>query len=75
MRFLAGDNVKTIMRGTENGLAQSATAESASIFGGPHSGVVQFVWLDGHVTGVDRAIDDEALLGMSTIGGGELVRE
>jgi prepilin-type processing-associated H-X9-DG protein len=42
-------------------------------FGGPHSGVVMFAYLDGHVDSLDTGIARPALMGLSTIGGGEVV--
>lgn len=47
--FLAGDSLKTIMRGTEDGLAQGPDDDDNEVFGSTHPGVVQFVFLDGHV--------------------------
>ena len=47
--FLAGDSITTIMRGTEDGLADRPDNDSDEVFGGPHPGVTLFVFLDGHV--------------------------
>ena len=55
--FLAGDNPRTIFRGSEDGLASGPAAlplvdgesnNGAQVFGSSHPGVVQFVYLDGH---------------------------
>ncbi|MEM8947592.1 MAG: DUF1559 domain-containing protein [Planctomycetota bacterium] len=46
--FLAGDNLKTVMRGTEDGLATDEYDDDNEKFGGPHPGVTLFVFLDGH---------------------------
>lgn len=50
--FLAGDNLKTIFRGTEDGLAENDADDSNEVFGGPHPGITLFVFLDGHVEGL-----------------------
>jgi prepilin-type processing-associated H-X9-DG protein len=47
--FLASDRIETILRGTEDGLATDATDRSNQKFGSDHTGVVNFVYLDGHV--------------------------
>lgn len=58
--FLSGDNLRVVMRGTEDGLATGPDAHPVSpeqsgwrrrgtqVFGGEHPGVVMFVFLDGH---------------------------
>jgi prepilin-type N-terminal cleavage/methylation domain-containing protein len=46
--FLASDALGTILRGAEDGLAESVTDPSDDVFGGPHPGVTLFVFLDGH---------------------------
>ena len=55
--FLAGDKIETILRGTEDGLADGPNARpvaagqrprGSQLFGGMHPGVVMFVFLDGH---------------------------
>ena len=43
-------------------------------FGSPHSGVVQFVYLDGHVDSLQTDIDKATLLGLSSIGGSEVLQ-
>ena len=73
--FLTGDNVKAILCGTEDGLAQGPDDSEEAIFGSVHSGVVQFVFLDGHVSTITIDIDDDALIALSSIAGGEVVEE
>jgi prepilin-type N-terminal cleavage/methylation domain-containing protein/prepilin-type processing-associated H-X9-DG protein len=83
--FLAGDTLQTILCGTENGLAEGPDdvprdEDDGEIdypderFGSAHSGVVQFVFLDGHVDALNTGIEDSTLMGLSTIGGGEVLQ-
>jgi prepilin-type N-terminal cleavage/methylation domain-containing protein/prepilin-type processing-associated H-X9-DG protein len=71
--FLAVDHVDTILAGTKNGLAEGPDDDEDGVFGSAHAGVVQFVFLDGHVEAISNDIDDATLFGMSTVGGGEVV--
>jgi prepilin-type processing-associated H-X9-DG protein len=72
--FLAGDTIDTILAGTEDGLADGPSDDEDHVFGSLHSGVVQFVFLDGHVDAVSNSIELETLKAISTIGGGEVVQ-
>jgi prepilin-type processing-associated H-X9-DG protein len=83
--FLAGDTLQTILCGTENGLSDGPDDvprddDDGEIdypderFGSPHSGVVQFVYLDGHVDSLQTDIDRATLLGLSSIGGREVLQ-
>jgi len=47
--FLASDAIMAILRGAEEGLADNPTDPSEDVFGGSHSGVTLFVFLDGHI--------------------------
>ncbi|MEN1679137.1 MAG: DUF1559 domain-containing protein [Planctomycetota bacterium] len=58
--FLAGDRVNTILRGTEDGLADGPLDRSDEAFGGEHPGVTNFVFLDGHVEGFADSQDATA---------------
>jgi prepilin-type N-terminal cleavage/methylation domain-containing protein/prepilin-type processing-associated H-X9-DG protein len=71
--FLAGDKIETILCGTEDGLAKGPHDTEEAIFGSAHSGVVQFLLLDGHVSTMAIDIDDDALIALSSIAGGEIV--
>jgi type II secretory pathway pseudopilin PulG len=71
--FLAGDHPETIFGESENGLAESVDDESNQKFGGPHTGVTLFVYLDGHVSGTRNSIEVETLEALSTIGGEEVI--
>lgn len=83
--FLAGDTPQTILRGTRYGLASGPDDNSLSTednqqhssekFGGPHPGIVMFNYLDGHVASLSTSIDIDALKGLSTIAGGETIKE
>lgn len=72
--FLAADAIQTILCGTEDGLAGSPDAPRErdhrpdNRFGGPHSAIVQFVYLDGHVEGLAREIEKIPLMLKSSIG-------
>jgi hypothetical protein len=83
--FLAGDTLQTILCGTEDGLAQGPDDRPRDDdgsedypderFGGPHPGIVQFVYLDGHVDSLSVDIPVETLMDLSSIGGGEVVQQ
>jgi prepilin-type N-terminal cleavage/methylation domain-containing protein/prepilin-type processing-associated H-X9-DG protein len=73
--FLSGDTPYTSLRGCGEGLATGPDDPSNTKFGGPHTGVVMFVYLDGHVAPVNDTIDVDALKALSTIAGGEAVSQ
>jgi prepilin-type N-terminal cleavage/methylation domain-containing protein len=73
--FLAGDHIFTILRCTEEGLASDPDDDEDEKFGGLHSGVTLFAFLDCHVEAISNDIQVEALEGLSTIGGGEIVAQ
>jgi prepilin-type N-terminal cleavage/methylation domain-containing protein/prepilin-type processing-associated H-X9-DG protein len=71
---IAGDTPNTTFRTTNTGLAAGPEDTSAEKFGSSHSGgIVQTVFLDGHVRGLRPEVALVVLQAMSTIGGGELV--
>lgn len=71
---IAGDTPHTTFRGTKNGLAEAPDDPDRTKFGSAHSsGVVQFVFLDGHVDALPADTSVEVLKAVSTIGGGEIV--
>jgi prepilin-type processing-associated H-X9-DG protein len=71
---IAGDMPTTTFRATETGLAQGPDDPGPEKFGSSHSGgLVQTVFLDGHVSGLRPDIAITVLKAMSTIGGGEVV--
>ena len=71
--FISGDQPRTIFAGTKDGLATGSTDANLSKFGSLHPGIVQFVFLDGHVSSIDDAIAPKDLMALSTIAGGEAV--
>jgi prepilin-type N-terminal cleavage/methylation domain-containing protein/prepilin-type processing-associated H-X9-DG protein len=71
---IAGDTPHTTFRCSENGLATGIDDKDRTKFGSSHSGgVVQAVFLDGHVRGLKPDIALAVLKALSTIGGGEIV--
>jgi prepilin-type N-terminal cleavage/methylation domain-containing protein/prepilin-type processing-associated H-X9-DG protein len=78
--FLAGDNRFTIFRqsgdnaasnATNSGLANGPDDPSNRKFGGPHPGATLFAFLDGHVEPISNNVDQQSLMAMCTIAGGE----
>ncbi len=59
--FLASDSLTTIMRGTEDGLADGPDDPSDEVFGSEHPGVVQFVFLDGHAEALSTSNSGTAI--------------
>jgi prepilin-type N-terminal cleavage/methylation domain-containing protein/prepilin-type processing-associated H-X9-DG protein len=80
---IAGDTPNTTFRctgcsgdDTKDGLATSIDDPDANKFGSSHSnGLVQAVFLDGHVRGLKPDIAISVLKALSTIGGGESVQD
>jgi prepilin-type processing-associated H-X9-DG protein len=73
--FLSGDCIQTVLAGADEGLAQAWDDHRDHIFGSDHKDAVQFVFLDGHVEPLNKAIDKMALLALSTYAGGEMVQK
>lgn len=69
--FLAGDMPLSIFAGTAAGIATGPSDPATGKFGSVHSGVNQFVFLDGHVTSVTSSIATADLMAFSTIAGNE----
>jgi prepilin-type N-terminal cleavage/methylation domain-containing protein/prepilin-type processing-associated H-X9-DG protein len=70
---IPGDTPHTTFRSSEGGLAEGPDDKSREKFGSSHSsGVVQTVFLDGHVRGLRTDIAIAILKAMSTIGGSEM---
>lgn len=73
---IAGDTPHTTFRCTEKGLAESIADKDRNKFGSSHSsGIVQAVYLDGHVKGMQPDIAVPVLKALSTIGGGEIIQD
>ena len=71
--FVSGDQPRTIFAGTKDGLATGPNDTGTAKFGSLHPGVVQFVFLDGHVSPIDDTIAAKDLMALSSIAGGETV--
>jgi prepilin-type N-terminal cleavage/methylation domain-containing protein/prepilin-type processing-associated H-X9-DG protein len=74
--YFAADNPRATFGGTEDGLAGSDNdpctttgfnSECAYKFGGRHTGIVNFVFLDGHVQSLSVDIEIEVIRLLSTI--------
>ncbi len=71
---IPGDTPHTTFRCSEDGLATGLEDTDREKFGSSHAGgVVQCVFLDGHVRGLRPDIAVAVLKALSTIGGGETV--
>jgi prepilin-type N-terminal cleavage/methylation domain-containing protein/prepilin-type processing-associated H-X9-DG protein len=71
---IPGDTPHTTFRCTTNGLATGPDDKDRNKFGSSHSGgLVQAVFLDGHVRGLRPDIAVAVLKALSTIGGGEII--
>ena len=71
--FISGDQPRTVLAGTQNGLLTGLTDPDQAKFGSSHPAVTQFVYLDGHVVAIRNTIDASTLRALSTIGGGEVI--
>ncbi|MCA9241885.1 MAG: DUF1559 domain-containing protein [Planctomycetales bacterium] len=69
----AGDNAEAVMRGSENGIATSPSDPSKQKLGSEHAGIVQSLFLDGHVESFKKDMEVEMLKQLSSIGDGEPV--
>jgi prepilin-type N-terminal cleavage/methylation domain-containing protein/prepilin-type processing-associated H-X9-DG protein len=68
--FFAADTPATLFRDTVWGLAAAPDAPGKRSFGGPHPGVVNFTFLDGHVAALETGADRDVLRWFCTIGDG-----
>ncbi|HMO83281.1 MAG TPA: DUF1559 domain-containing protein [Lacipirellulaceae bacterium] len=71
--FFAGDQREAVLRAAAGGLAAGANDESKEKFGGDHPGIVQFVFMDGHVQSIRAVIDESVLMRLCVIGDDEVV--
>jgi prepilin-type N-terminal cleavage/methylation domain-containing protein/prepilin-type processing-associated H-X9-DG protein len=70
---IPGDTPHTTFRCAEDGLATGVDDKDRNKFGSSHSGgLVQCVFLDGHVRGLRPEVAVAVLKALSTIGGGEV---
>ena len=70
--FLSGDCIQTVLAGADEGLAKGWDDRRDHIFGSQHTNVVQFIYLDGHVDSLNKDIDKQTLLALSTYAGNEV---
>ena len=76
--FFAADNPRTILGGTMGGLANGSEEpcgggirdECSFRFGGEHSGIILFVFLDGHVQSISDSVATEVVTPLSAIADG-----
>lgn len=73
--FLSGDCIQTVLAGADEGLAKEWDDRRDHIFGSQHTNVVQFIYLDGHVDSLNKDIDKQTLLALSTYAGSEVVQK
>ncbi len=78
--FFAADNPTTVLGVPPSGLRPDGTEPKPEegevprqMFGGPHSGVTLFTFLDGHVDSVDNDTDVVMLARLSAIADGEII--
>ena len=68
--FFAGDHPATIFAGTRFGFPTGPEDDSQEKFGSEHPQIVQFVFLDGHVSNLNTDIEITTLQRLSTFGDG-----
>ena len=76
--FISGDQPRTVFAGTQNGMADGPNDPNFTApgeFGSAHSGIVEFLYLDGHVAPLETTVDKDLLMALSTIAGGETKRQ
>lgn len=71
--FFAADNPRTVMAGVLGGLAANADDDNSEKFGSEHPGIVQFVYLDGHVEPIATDADEETLKKLAAFGDGQVI--
>ncbi|MEQ8838456.1 MAG: DUF1559 domain-containing protein [Lacipirellulaceae bacterium] len=71
--FFPADNPRTVMAGVLGGLAANADDDSSEKFGSEHPGIVQFVYLDGHVEAITTDADEEKLKKLAAFGDGQII--
>ncbi len=71
--FFAADNPLAVLAGTKDGLATGPYDKNNTKFGSEHNELVNFAFLDGHVSTITSSIDLLTLQRLSTIADGQLV--
>jgi len=69
--FFAADTPHTLFRDTYRGLADSLADTNNRKFGSLHTGITQFVFLDGHVDALSNSTSRDVLRMYSAIGDGD----
>jgi prepilin-type N-terminal cleavage/methylation domain-containing protein len=69
--FFAADTPHTLFRDTYRGLADSAADTNNRKYGSMHTGITQFVFLDGHVDPLSNSTSLDVLRMFSAIGDGD----
>ncbi len=69
--FFAADTPHTLFRDTYRGLADSAGDTNNRKYGSMHTGITQFVFLDGHVDALSNSTPRDVLRMFSAIGDGD----
>ena len=68
--FFAADTPQTLFRDTYRGIADGPDDRSNRKYGSMHTGVTNFVFLDGHVEALDNGTDRSVLRWYCTVGDG-----
>jgi prepilin-type processing-associated H-X9-DG protein len=71
--FFSGDIAPTILRSSQDGLAEGPQDNSRTKFGSEHHGISQFAFLDGHVKAISITIDMLAFQLLTSIGDGQVI--
>lgn len=71
--FFAADRPTTIFADTGDGIASGREDKSDQKFGSEHNQIVNFVFLDGHVTGISTDIELLTLQHLSIISDGQVI--
>jgi prepilin-type N-terminal cleavage/methylation domain-containing protein/prepilin-type processing-associated H-X9-DG protein len=69
--FFSADTPQTLFRDVSAGLASGPAQRGYTFFGSRHPGIVNFLFLDGHVTAIGVDVDRAILRRQAVIGDGE----
>ncbi|WP_428304320.1 DUF1559 domain-containing protein [Lacipirellula sp.] len=73
--IMGGDMPHTIFAGTGGGIAAGPDTPARDVFGSEHNGLMQCVFLDGHVRGIKNDVDLQTFNAVGTIAGDETFSE
>ncbi len=71
--FFAGDQREAVLRAAAGGIATDPDDPSKEQFGSSHPEIAQFVYLDGHVNGLDKSTEEAIFTLLCTIGDGQII--